>query len=401
MSQINEPVRRALACLRDLDPGERALVFRCFADPDPDAAAAAPVDGARANECSQGADREDEYMVGESAAIRHVFDLIRRFATTHDPVLIVGETGTGKELAARAIHERSGYAGGPFLPINCAGLPESLVASELFGHERGAFTGATQRRVGRIEAAAKGSVFLDEIGDLSFQLQAHLLRFLQDYKIERVGGREPVPVDVRVIAATNKDLAAEVEVGNFRRDLFHRLNFLGLRLPPLREREDDLELLANFFLRRFARELGRDVADFPDAAIAAIRAHTWPGNVREMISSVRRGIVLAERGVVTAAAMGIPSAGESGGGSGQASAPQETAPVRPAPTLEEFAAGKATLGDAQQEVQRVMVRRALDRNRGKIAPAAKELGVSRMTMYRMLERYNVESDRGAGDRNRS
>ncbi|HJT08738.1 MAG TPA: sigma-54 dependent transcriptional regulator, partial [Stellaceae bacterium] len=212
-----------------------------------------------------GAMRSDEpepFMVGNSPAMHRVYDQIRKFGAADAPVLVTGESGTGKELVARAIHERSSYGKGPFVAINCAALPPTLIAAELFGYEKGAFTGANQRRIGRLESAHGGTIFLDEIGDLPLEQQAHLLRFLQEGTIDRVGGRNPVAVDARVICATNVDLGRAISDGRFREDLFYRLHVLSLELPALRERGEDVELLATFFLRKFADDHGRDVAGF-------------------------------------------------------------------------------------------------------------------------------------------
>lgn len=198
-----------------------------------------------------GGSEGEPIMIGESPPMRRAFKAIRRFATTDAPTLITGESGTGKELVALAIHERSAFASGPFMPINCAGLPATLISTELFGHEKGAFTGASHRKTGRIEAAEGGTVFLDEIGDMPMELQAHLLRFLQERTIERVGGHRQIPVNVRVLAATNKELAKELEAGRFRQDLYFRLNVLSLEMPSLRDRGDDIVLISNVFLKRF------------------------------------------------------------------------------------------------------------------------------------------------------
>ncbi|OYV83107.1 MAG: sigma-54-dependent Fis family transcriptional regulator, partial [Acidiphilium sp. 21-68-69] len=235
----------------------------------------------------------ERVMVGQSASMRRLFELIRRFAPVDAPVLITGETGTGKELAARAIHDRSNARDGRFVAINCAALPAGLIASELFGYEKGAFTGATARRIGLVEMAAGGSLFLDEIGDLPMDLQGHLLRFLQEGQIFRLGGREPVSVRTRVIAATHVDLRRAIGEGRFREDLFYRLNVLQLEIPPLRARDGDIELLAMVVLRAAARDLGLAVDGFSAAALAALCRHDWPGNVRELVSTVRRAAVMA------------------------------------------------------------------------------------------------------------
>ena len=233
-----------------------------------------------------------EFMVGNSAVMRDVFEQIRRFATCDAPVLITGESGTGKELVARAIHDRSTRAKEAFVAINCAAVPASLIGSELFGYEKGAFTGAQTRKRGLIEHAHRGTLFLDEIGDMPFDLQGHLLRFLQEGEVVRVGGHEPIKVDVRIIAATNVRLREAIAAGKLREDLYYRLNVLGLHVPPLRERSGDIEVLAAFFLHQITRDLAREVDSIAPAAIAAMEAYPWPGNVRELIATIRRAVVL-------------------------------------------------------------------------------------------------------------
>src|SRR5207244_4244099 len=216
---------------------------------------------------------------------------IEKIAPTDVAVLLIGESGTGKELLARAIHKFSGRARAPFVPINCAAIPETLLESELFGHERGAFTGAVKQNIGRIECADRGTLFLDEIGDVPLPMQVKLLRFLQDQIVERIGGRKPVQVDVRIVCATNQDLDKMMAEGRFREDLYYRLNEVTVRVPPLRERAGDAVVLASFFLRRFASEYGRPVRGFASAALTAIKDYPWPGNVRELENRVQRAVV--------------------------------------------------------------------------------------------------------------
>lgn len=309
----------------------------------------------------------EPYMVGSSRAMLDTYRAIRKVAGTDAPVLITGESGTGKELAARAIHERSSNSKGPFVAINCAGLPASLIASELFGHERGAFTGAVARKLGRLEAAKNGTCFLDEIGDLPIELQGHLLRFLQEKVIERVGSTQSIPLDVRIIAATNVDLQQAVKEGRFREDLFYRLNVLSIHMPPLRAREDDIELLARFFLQKFAHELGRPVAGLRESALAAMRNHSWPGNVRELISVIRRAVVMADRRWLSAADLGM-------------STPH---------TLRLNRASVPTLAEARREAEVTCIRQAMEASSLNIQSAARNLGVSRVTLYRLLEKYSI------------
>ena len=251
--------------------------------------------------------RNEPVMVGSSPELLSVFKMIRKFAANEAPVLITGESGTGKELVAQAIHERSSYANGPFNPINCGGIPASLIASELFGHERGSFTGAHERKIGRIESAAGGTVFLDEIGELPLDLQANLLRFLQEKTIDRIGAQRPIKVDVRVLAATNKNLAEEVRAGRFREDLYYRLNVLEINLPPLRERGEDVDLLCSYFLREFAAEMKMSELRLSGSALAAIRSYSWPGNVRELISRLRRAAVMADSEEITSEELDLPA----------------------------------------------------------------------------------------------
>ena len=233
-------------------------------------------------------------IIGHSPATQLLLRNIEKVAPRETTVLIQGESGTGKELVARALHRLSPRATRPFVALNCAAITETLLESELFGHEKGAFTGATEQRPGKLELAAGGSVFLDEIGEMALPLQAKMLRVLQQREFERVGGRKTLPLDIRVIAATNRDLASEVKRGAFREDLFHRLNVVTLRTPPLRERSDDIELLAHAFLARSAAAAGRTVTGFTRATLAALRNYNWPGNIRELQNSIERAVVLGD-----------------------------------------------------------------------------------------------------------
>jgi len=309
--------------------------------------------------------QDDFEMVGSSSAMQGLFRAIRRIAAADAPVLIAGESGTGKELAAQAIHERSRRAKGPFVAVNCAALPPGLIHSELFGHEKGSFTGAAGRRIGHIDAAAGGTIFLDEIGDVPLELQVHLLRFLQESEIQRVGGNESLSVDVRVVAATNVDLEAAVRAGRFREDLYYRLNVLRLDVPALREREGDVEILARFFFERFTRQERSRVRGFSRQALQTIHMHDWPGNVRELINRVRRAIVMCEGDLIGPADLGL----------------ERRQGERDARTLEE----------ARDQGEREAIRNALRRNVGNVTHAARELGVSRMTLYRLLDRHRIEA----------
>ncbi|MHA1600886.1 MAG: sigma-54 interaction domain-containing protein [Alphaproteobacteria bacterium] len=337
---------------------------------------------------SEGAeDPSGPYLVGNSPIMRATFETIRRFAPTETPVLITGESGTGKELAALAIHERSARAAGPFIPINCAGLPPTLIGSELFGHEKGAFTGAYQRKIGRIESAQGGTVFLDEIGDLPLELQPHLLRFLQEKTIDRVGGNRPIKVDVRVVAATNMNLTKAIKEGRFREDLFYRLNVLTLAMPPLRERGDDIDLLSTFFLQKFAEEMNRPVQGFDPAAIRQLRLYGWPGNVRELVSCIRRAVVMSDEPNITARDLGFPLGMQHGGPARPAALPGAVnGHATPCPPDKHV-----TLRQAKREAEFSLLRGTLEQNGQNIKQTAEVLGVSRVTLYRLLKDHGIST----------
>jgi len=328
----------------------------------------------------------EPFMVGSCQAMQVVFHAIRRFASTDAPILVTGESGTGKELAARAIHERSQFARGPFVAVNCGGLPASLIASELFGHEKGSFTGAVSRRIGRIEEADNGTLFLDEIGDLPMELQANLLRFLQDKTIERVGSNTAHQINARIIAATNVDLEQAVTEGRFRQDLFFRLDVLRIHLPPLREREGDIELMIKFFLNQAAREFKLNSPPMlAGSCLSALRHYSWPGNVRELISKMRRAVVMAGDRPLDIGEFDLngPTAG----------APDH-APAKPprakAPAEAQPDDARARLADARARAEEDAVREALDKYHFNVTRAAKDLGVSRVTMYKLMDRYNIQ-----------
>ena len=312
-------------------------------------------------------------IIGQSAAVKHVVQMLQRYAATNEPVLITGESGTGKELAARAIHQNSRRHAGPFIAMNCAAIPSNLVASELFGYEKGAFTGASARTRGQIEHATDGTLFLDEIGDMPVDLQGHLLRFLQEGQIVRVGGRDTINVDVRVIAATNVRLPQAIADGRFREDLYYRLNVLALRLPPLRERRDDIEALARHFLHRAAAQFGRDGVDFAPGAIEALRQYGWPGNVRELMSVVRRTVIIGNSPVIAAADLiGLDE-------------PSRVPAVVSAPLRSQ----------PGSEAERTALLNALAHTQQNVSLAAQQLGVSRVTLYRMLHRHAIVLNRGS------
>ncbi len=233
----------------------------------------------------------DDALIGRSKPMQEIYKGIGRVAATDATVLIRGESGTGKELVARAVYQHSRRAGGPFVIVNCVAIPDTLLESELFGHERGAFTGAVARRIGKVEQADGGTLFLDEIGDMAAAVQAKLLRLLEDRRVERVGGRQPIPVDVRIVAATNRDLEAALEAGRFRGDLYYRLNVVQISLPPLRERIDDIPMLAEYFLRRLTGQLGIRNPGITREGIALLQSHSWPGNVRELANAIEQCLI--------------------------------------------------------------------------------------------------------------
>lgn len=304
-------------------------------------------------------------MVGESPQMRQLYRAIRKAAAVNAPILIQGESGTGKELVALAIHQASSRCEGPFIAVNCGALPATLIHSELFGHERGAFTGANQRRIGKIEAAASGTIFLDEIGDLPLDLQVNLLRFLEDRKVDRLGGTEPVKVDVRIIAASHVDLPQAVSQGRFREDLLYRLNVLRAHVPPLREREGDITLLANHFFHEFRAERHPRIRGFSTAALEAMEAYPWPGNVRELMNRVRHAMVMGEHSSITPVDLGLDNMDHS--------------------------VADQTLDSARDAAEKTLVAAALRRARHNISEAARQLGISRVTLYRLMEKYGLRS----------
>jgi DNA-binding NtrC family response regulator len=314
---------------------------------------------------------EEEEMVGTSEPMRQLFRDIRKVAASEAPVLIAGESGTGKELTARAIHERSPRSKGPFVAVDCGSIPATLIQSELFGYERGAFTGAAQRRAGRIETAQGGTLFLDEVGDLPLDLQSNLLRFLQESTVQRLGSTQPLPVDARVIAATHVDLEDAVRHGRFREDLYYRLNVLRIRAPALREREGDAELLARYFLGQFTKDSPKKVMGYTKQALEAIRRHTWPGNIRELINRVRRAIVMCDGNWISARDLDLDGANG-----------EEMLVLQ--------------LDKARQSAERQALRQALKISSNNYSAAARMLGVSRVTLYRLIEKHRLDSGPNPG-----
>ena len=291
---------------------------------------------------------------------------VEKIAPTDVTVLLLGESGTGKELLAHAIHRMSARAHGPFVPINCAAIPETLLESELFGHEKGAFTGAVRLNVGKMESADHGTLFLDEIGDVPLAMQVKLLRFLQDQIVERVGGRKPIQVDVRIICATNQDLDRMMSEGRFREDLYYRLNEVAIRVPPLRERLGDAVFLASFFLRRFAAEYDRPVRGFGPGALAALKDHSWPGNVRELENRVKRAVVMADGPLLSPTDLGLSTPDEE---------PQSL-----------------FIRAARARAEREVLQLALAQAGANLSKAAKLLGISRPTLYDLMQQHQIGVD---------
>ncbi|WJF91032.1 sigma-54 dependent transcriptional regulator [Paraburkholderia bonniea] len=304
----------------------------------------------------------DDEMVGTCDAMQQLFRTIRKVANTDASVFISGESGTGKELTALAIHERSPRRKAPFVAINCGAIPPHLLQSELFGYERGAFTGANQRKIGRVEAANGGTLLLDEIGDLPLESQASLLRFLQEGRIERLGGHESIAVDVRIISATHIHLEDAMRQGTFRADLFHRLCVLRVDEPPLRARGKDIEILAHHILHKFSSDSARRMRGFTPCAIEALYNYPWPGNVRELINRVRRAIVMAEHKLIAAADL----------------------------DLAQYAAQQTvSLAQARESAEKHAIETALLRHRHRLAEAAADLGISRVTLYRLMSAHGL------------
>ena len=304
-------------------------------------------------------------LVGDSPAMQRVFEIVEQVAPTKASVLITGESGTGKELIANAIHQRSPRAGGPFIKLHCAALAESLLESELFGHERGSFTGAMARKDGRFALADGGTLFLDEIGEISPAVQVKLLRFLQEHELERVGGTETIRVDARVIAATHRNLPEEVAKGRFREDLYYRLNVVSLEMPALRERRTDIPALARFFAERVARDNGKQITELPVDTLEALIGYDWPGNVRELENAIERAVVLATQGVLEA--RHLPSS------------------VKPGPPA---APGLKIPGSTMAELERHAILETLKSVGGSTSKAAEMLGISARTIQYRLHEYN-------------
>ncbi len=302
-------------------------------------------------------------LIGAGASMREVYRRIEKVAATDISVLVTGDTGTGKEVVAREIHRRSARAHGAFVAVNCGAIPESLLESELFGHVKGAFTGAVATRMGKFQAANGGTLFLDEVGDMPPALQVKILRALQERAITRVGDTRSEPVDIRIVAATNKVLEDEIREGTFREDLYYRLNVVSIPLPPLRERGEDLVVIAKYFLQKYAKEFGSKVRGFTPAAVVAMRKYAWPGNIRELENRLKKAVVLADRALVSAEDLDLR--------------PEILEPILP-------------LAQAKEEFQKRYISEVLDRNGGNRTKTAKDLGVDPRTIFRHLEKLDAE-----------
>src|SRR4030042_1413034 len=316
-------------------------------------------------------DNRFENMIGNCPGMQEVFETIKKVAASEVTVLIMGESGTGKELVAKAIHKRSMRRDEPFIPINCGGIPETLIESELFGYEKGAFTDAKAQRIGMIEKANRGTLFLDEIGELPVHLQVKLLRFLQDKKIQRVGGREEIEIDARIIAATNTDLQKAIKENKFREDLYYRISVISIELPPLRERGDDILLLANSFLNKFNYIHKKNIRGFIPEAIDAIGSYEWPGNVRELENKIQRAVVMTDDQIIK---------------------PQDL--LLEMPDMDELKQDKPslTLKDVREKAEFETIQKALIRNAWNITKTAEELGISRPTLHDLINKYRLKAE---------
>jgi two-component system, NtrC family, response regulator len=304
-----------------------------------------------------------EELTGTSPQIQMVFSTIDKIAATDAPVLILGESGTGKELIARALHGRSRRKGGPFIAINCAAIPETLLESELFGHEKGSFTGAHTQRKGRIELSDLGTLFLDEIGDLPLTLQVKILRFLQEHTIERIGGRKEITIDTRVVAATNTDLDQAIRDGRFREDLYYRLGVVKVQVPPLRDREGDIQLLATSFMRKYAEDNKKKILGFTQKALNALKNHRWPGNVRELENRIRRAVIMAQSTKISDQDLELEK-------------------------QERY--GRTTLREARERTDRELILQVLTENNFNLAKSSADLGISRPSLYDLMEKLGIK-----------
>ena len=319
----------------------------------------------------------DDRMVGDSAGMRTVHELIAQSAASDSRILIMGENGTGKELVAREIHARSARAGGPFVELNCAAIPENLIESELFGHEKGAFTNALQRRRGKVETADRGTLFLDEIADMSMTTQAKVLRVLQEMRFERVGGEESLSVDVRVISATNKNIPAEIAHGRFREDLFFRINVVPIHVPPLRDRLDDLPLLVGYFMEKFKRPSAQEPRTVSPEGMTVLGGYHWPGNIRELKNFVERVNIMTEEAVISAASV--------------RSFLGASAPTEASSTLSAY--DGMTLSDARDSFERELIAERLRENGGNVSRTADALGVYASNLHSKMKKLKMTTEK--------
>ena len=325
--------------------------------------------------------QKEKQLIGTSPQMNQVREIIRRVAPTTGSVLITGENGSGKELVAHSIHANSSRFNRPFIEVNCAAIPEELIESELFGHEKGSFTGATQQKRGKFDLANTGTLFLDEIGDMSFKTQAKILRILQEQKFERVGGQQTLTVDVRIIAATNKDLKAAIKAGQFREDLYYRLNVIPFHLPPLRERKSDISLLADHFMDVFSKAHGKNARPISKEALSALQEYTWPGNVRELRNLVERVVILtpeADFGKPVVAADVLHFLSE-----------QFFVADSNDPTLG-FSTDAKNLRDAREAFEKVFIEKSLRENDWNVSKTAQALGIERSHLHKKIKAYGIE-----------
>ncbi|MBX7246323.1 MAG: sigma-54 dependent transcriptional regulator [Candidatus Sumerlaeaceae bacterium] len=320
-------------------------------------------------------------IVAESPGMRHVLETVRQVAAATTTVLVTGESGTGKELVTRAVHDLSPRRSGPFVAINCAAIPEQLLESELFGHEKGSFTGATERKAGRFEIASGGTLFLDEIGEMSPAIQAKVLRAIETQEIERVGGNKTIKTDIRFIAATNRDLSRAVAEGSFRNDLFFRINVFPIHIPPLRQRREDIVPLAMVFVKKFCAQMGKHLPTLSPKAAEALLAHPWCGNVRELQNQIERAAIMLTGDILTEAHLGITTPNQS-----------QTFPTQNPELRTQNAFVIPDTGFSLEDHERSLLLQALERSRGNKTRAARLLGVSRATLRYRLEKFGLEAN---------
>ena len=335
---------------------------------------------------------EGERIIGSSPKMQEMYKIVGQIAPSDVTVLLRGESGTGKELFARAIYQHSSRSNLPFLPVNCAAIPDTLLESELFGHEKGSFTGATSRRIGKLEQCQGGTIFLDEVGDMSLSTQAKLLRVLQEKSFERLGGTETIKVDIRLIVATNKDLEEAIADGKFREDLYYRLNVVSIMIPPLKERKEDIPELASYFLKKFNRELKKGIVGITPSAMAKIASYGWPGNVRQLENVLKRAMVLCQGEWILEDQLLFEKGWE------RREAEEEPNKKNVEDLLdalfEELSTGPVTSQDLDMisSLERGMILRALQKTRGNQLKAAALLGINRSTLRGKMERYNIKKE---------